>query len=108
VNGIDCLAYTIATDDYDTGYDGTYTFYVAAADGTPVQFHFTGFNVILGSHYDECASSALALSSSAARARVGGRALVSFSPRSLARVGHALPPARSRVCRAARNRRGGR
>jgi len=55
LNGVECRSWTLRslTYDEDTGFDGNYTYYVSKADDTPLRFHFTGFNVILGSHYDE-------------------------------------------------------
>jgi hypothetical protein len=55
LNGVACASFTLRSPTYDddTGFDGNYTLYVDASDGTPLRFHFTGFNVILGSHYDE-------------------------------------------------------
>lgn len=55
IRGIACESFTIIQPQYNdtTGFDGNYTLYVDATTGIPLQFHFTGFNVILGSHYDE-------------------------------------------------------
>lgn len=55
LNGVACASYTLRSPTYNetTGFDGNYTLTVDAKDGTPLRFHFTGFNVILGSHYDE-------------------------------------------------------
>lgn len=54
VRGISCVSYTLSSPTYNetTGFDGIYTLKVSK-EGIPLQFHFTGFNVILGSHYDE-------------------------------------------------------
>jgi len=50
-----CESYTLKSPTYDetTGFDGNYTLYMDVETGLPLAFHFTGFNVILGSHYDE-------------------------------------------------------
>jgi hypothetical protein len=55
VNGVACEAYTLISPEYNetTGFDGNYTLKVDATTGIPLRFHFTGFNVVLGSHYDE-------------------------------------------------------
>lgn len=55
VNGVACAAFTLdsPTFDDDVGFIGNYTLYVDATSGAPLRFHFTGFNVVLGSHYDE-------------------------------------------------------
>ena len=52
LNGVACASYTLRSPTYNetTGFDGNYTLTVDAKDGTPLRFHFTGFNVILGSH----------------------------------------------------------
>jgi len=55
VNGRACESYTLLAPEFDddVGFIGNYTLYVDAASGLPLRFHFTGFNVILGSHFDE-------------------------------------------------------
>jgi hypothetical protein len=55
VNGQACDSYTLIAPEFDddVGYIGNYTLYVDAISGLPLRFHFTGFNVILGSHFDE-------------------------------------------------------
>jgi len=55
INGIECRSWTLRSPTYNetSGFDGNYTYYVKADDSTPLRFHFTGFNVVLGSHYDE-------------------------------------------------------
>ena len=46
LNGVACASFTLRSPTYDedTGFDGNYTLYVDASDGTPLRFHFTGFN----------------------------------------------------------------
>ena len=55
IDGVACTSFTLNQPTYNetTGFDGVYTLYVDATLGTPMRFHVRGFNVILGSHYDE-------------------------------------------------------
>lgn len=55
IDGTVCEKYTLMSPQYNdtTGFDGNYTLFVNAETGLPMRFHFIGFNVILGSHYDE-------------------------------------------------------
>lgn len=74
LRGVECETYTLRSPSYNetTGFNGNYTLYgtrfhvlltpskssykcrsVSKDSGIPLRFHFTGFNVILGSHYDE-------------------------------------------------------
>ncbi|KAF0714218.1 Aste57867_3933 [Aphanomyces stellatus] len=56
VNSIDCFAwkYEVSSSPDNSSYLGSYKLYVNAATNEPVQFHFTGHNVVLGgSHMDE-------------------------------------------------------
>jgi len=55
LNGLECETYTLDSPTYNetTGFIGHYVLYVNKESGHPMRFHFTGFNVVLGSHYDE-------------------------------------------------------